>query len=785
MTWWRSRAATLVVVIATAVGVAAVAPRLRFTTQITEFFPDSREASAQLAAVLAQSDTARIMAIDLSLHPNAALAAPQSVRDLAQSLVAFLQTLPEVARVTSGITERDATTVLEFLQAWPATTFVPATAYTEAELRARLSELRDSLAGPLGAVVRRTAPQDPLGGIWHALRALRAFQAAPIVDDDGIVVTADRRHAFIFVETKAAPFDSAAQRQFQSTLRGWLERSAPAARLQTAGAAQFAIASEAQIKGDVNRIGIVSTIGIVAVFVLLFGSVRMIAVGFAPMLFGSAIAIVACHAWFGEIHGITVAFGTSLLGVGLDYTEHYFAHFVLTPTVPAAITMRRVAPSIALGAVTTVIGFSGIAASGLPGLRQMATFSAIAIVAAMAATLWLLPPWMPAGYQPPRSVAVLHRGVLAISRWLRRIRWSRGARIAMVTTASGLLALGASRVRFSDNVNMLVDESGPHVAEDRAVRSRLGPEAEAFAVINAVNDEALMVAIGTATAELEAARHRGDLKGFLPLGLFTPSAAEQLARLDAARSHVMVLRDAMTALDFLPDQFQAFWDTVANAPARFLTLADVRGSPLSPVLGPWLPSPSAAGSVALIPIHGVSDAAALRARVTSATIVVPADAMAELFRNVRTTTIAASALGLIAIAALLLWRYRRPRTVAIALTPALLACMATVCTLGALGMALTILHVMSLLLVVSLGVDFGIFLVDSGATPEDSSHAVVSIVTASVTTVLSFGLLSVSQSPGLAALGITITLGVTYSLGICVVMASLIAHRSQPMRSEA
>ena len=52
---------------------------------------------------------------------------------------------------------------------------------------------------------------------------------------------------------------------------------------------------------------------------------------------------------------ITIAFGTSLLGVGLDYVEHYYAHFVLTPTVPVLTTMRHVGPSLVLGAVTTIM----------------------------------------------------------------------------------------------------------------------------------------------------------------------------------------------------------------------------------------------------------------------------------------------------------------------------------------------------------------------------------------------------------------------------------------------
>jgi predicted exporter len=87
---------------------------------------------------------------------------------------------------------------------------------------------------------------------------------------------------------------------------------------------------------------------------------------------------------------------------------------------------------------------------------------------------------------------------------------------------------------------------------------------------------------------------------------------------------------------------------------------------------------------------------------------------------------------------------------------------------------------MSLLLVVSMGVDFGIFLVDTTETLEASARTLVSVFTASLTTILSFGLLGLSDSPGLAALGVTVTLGTTLSLVFCVVMAALAAPRAAP-----
>ncbi len=761
-----TKVATLVVLALTAIGFALAAPHFKFSTKITEFLPDdSANRSAQIAAMLSESELARVMVIDLSAAPE--------LPALAHELVGFLQAQPDVATVRSGFTEADVTAVMAFLARWPAPTFLPPTAYSDGELHTRLAALRDQLGSPAGVMIRATAPRDPLGGMWVPLEALKQSRGTALVDEDGVVMTADHQHALVFVETRSSPFESVAQIAFRALLEGWTAKHAPA-RMQTSGTAQFAIASEAQIKSDVNRIGIISTIGMLAIFLVLFGSIRMILLGFVPMLFGSAIAVLACEALFGEIHGITIAFGTSLLGVGLDYVEHYYAHFVLTPEVPARTTMKSVGPSLVLGAVTTIIGFVGIAASGLGGLRQMAVFSMIAIVASMAATYWMVPQWMPKTYRAPRTLGVVNRGVLALLVRVTSIHWSRRAKLAAGLLAIAATGLALRAAAFSDNVNMLVDDRGPHVAENSAVRARLGPETTTYAVVTGTTDEDLLATIARTATELEHARTTGILVSYTPLDRLVPSLAEQRARFAAARTAAPRIRAAMIAEDFVPEQFQPFWDAL-EAPPTLMRLDDVRHSPLAPLLTAWIPAHTT--PIALIPLVGVMDVARLRTMVPSASIVVPTETIVELFRDVRIHTVIASLLGLVAIFVLLLVRYRSAHKVVIALLPAVLACVATVGTLVVLATPLTILHVMSLLLVVSLGVDFGIFFVDTTSSLEENARTLVSILTASATTILSFGLLGLSGSPGLAAIGVTVTLGVTYSLVFCFVMASLAGPR--------
>ena len=125
------------------------------------------------------------------------------------------------------------------------------------------------------------------------------------------------------------------------------------------------------------------------------------------------------------------------------------------------------------------------------------------------------------------------------------------------------------------------------------------------------------------------------------------------------------------------------------------------------------------------------------------------------------------AFGLVVVLAILRLRYGNLRVSMAAFLPAVIASMLTLGTFGWLGVPLNVLHAVGLVLVLSMGVDFGIFVAEGRASDEDTARALVGIFTATLTTLLSFGLLAWSQSPALRALGSTMSLGLTWSLLLC------------------
>jgi predicted exporter len=109
-------------------------------------------------------------------------------------------------------------------------------------------------------------------------------------------------------------------------------------------------------------------------------------------------------------------------------------------------------------------------------------------------------------------------------------------------------------------------------------------------------------------------------------------------------------------------------------------------------------------------------------------------------------------------------RYRRLRLSLAAFLPAILAVAVALALIALLGEPLNLLHLVGVLLVLSMGADYGIFVVESRDDPDELGATLLSLVVAMLSTVLSFGLLGMSKNPALAALGITAGLGTLLSV---------------------
>ncbi len=594
---------------------------------------------------------------------------------------------------------------------------------------------------------------------------LEGARADGLAVEDGRFVTADG-WAVIFLATGASAFDSEAQREILAAIgRARATLDADIA-VQSSGVNRFAVAAERSIKADIRRISIASVVGLFLLFGFLFRSVRLVALTSLPIGAGMLVGCAACLLAYGRIHGLTLAFGASLIGVCIDYTTHLYCHHVIVGK-DGASSVRAIWPGMLLGALTTIAGFVMLGAASFPGLREVALFAATGIGAALLATRYLLPPLLPVAGEPAPPLARLTGALSALLRTLtqhRRALWS------LPIAAAVVVAIAAPRVRWDDDVQDMNRLDPALMAEDAAVRARVARlEQQRFVVALGDDIESALIQNDEAARILDAARAAGEVADVRTLNALLPSAKTQAEVAEAMRNDGLWPRfeRVFAAEGFVPKVFAPFREALTAPIPPPLTFEALKASPLSVFARAFEVTLGSRIGV-LTYLVDVRDPQALAARFEGQPAIALLDqaaVMSSAYRAYRERTTWLLSWGLLAVLALLLLRYRRLRSALAAFVPALLAAAVTIAALALWGRPLSLVALTALLMVLSMGVDYGVFLVEAAAHDEATLPAtLVALIAACLSTVFGFGLLALSAHPALSTIGLVAGVGVVASL---------------------
>lgn len=755
------RALSVGIVVALAALGAWTFPRLQVQSDITHFLPagDDREL-AELSRELTASDLNRTITITVEAPDSNQAAA--AATNLAERLAEH----EDVEWVRSGPDEEleRAFYELYFPRRLGLIEF-DATSITE-----RLQRLKRELGSPTGTFVRRIAPEDPWLLFMEHVETLRASQGGDLHVKDGAFVTGDNEEfGVVLLASKHSPFEGPASRRLLAGIDEAFDaiNEDGSLTLQQASIHRIAVRSESTIRADIQRVSVVGSIGVVLLILVLFGTPRHLVLAALPLVGGMVTATFAVTSVFGSIHGLTLAFGASLIGVALDYVAHLLNHHHLAHRGQSATeVLKRIWPGLALGAATTIAGLVGLAWTSFPGIRQMAIFTSVGVAAALLITRFVLPPWMP---NDPKTTRVHEAFSQGAHRFVDALRRRRRALWALPVVGV-LLTGGIATLHWQDDIRALNPLDPDLVAEDETVRGRVARmDSGRFVVAFGDDVEESLQRNDAVYTALQQAVHESELEGFRSLHPVLLSATEQRRRRGAIPEDAWERTSAALEREgFVPTMFEPFREALA-AEHQPLLPQDLQETPLGQIAGAHQ-LPIGERHATLSFVHGVSDVSALRQRVEAIEGVRffdQAELMQSAYGGFRTRTLELVLLGLFVVFALVLLRYRKIGLALAAFLPAFVAAGATLGLLGWLGVQANLLHVVALLLVLSMGVDYGVFMIETrmpGHDDDDGPATVVSLLTACLSTVVSFGVLAMSTNPALQAMGLTAALGVGLSL---------------------
>ena len=105
---------------------------------------------------------------------------------------------------------------------------------------------------------------------------------------------------------------------------------------------------------------------------------------------------------------------------------------------------------------------------------------------------------------------------------------------------------------------------------------------------------------------------------------------------------------------------------------------------------------------------------------------------------------------------------------------------------GLLGYPMNLIGMASLILILGITVDYGIFVVDSAHDSDHLGTTMLSLLASCLTTLFVFGTLALSSQPALRAIGMTTGLGVVLGFLLAPTALLLVGHASEePQRGGA
>jgi predicted exporter len=650
---------------------------------------------------------------------------------------------------------------------------VSAERFAETSLRTALRQRLHELATPLSLLEKPLLPADPTGDFLSLLQSWRPPHA-PLVRD-GVWVSADGKRALLLAETKASSFDLDAQERAVGMIRRLCDEADRAAglSLSLSGPGAFAVESKEIIRTEASLLSGADSIIILALMFLAYRSWRPLMLCALPLASGLLVAVALVSWLFRGIHGITLIFGTTLMGVAMDYPAHVFSHLHAGEGVER--TLVQIWPTIWLGAFASATGFLAMLMTDFTGLIQLGAFSVIGLLVAAVCTRWVLPALLPADWTPRRDPAN--------SKWLTPwLRLPRLARLGAIT--GGVIAAGflwsMETSPWDDDLAALSPVPQRMYALDAQLRAELGaPDVSHLVVVTATDAEGALQRSEALVARSAFLLQRGWVGDIDYAARYLPSVRTQRlrqAQLPSATALETTLGKARRGLPFRDDLFRPFLRDVVTARTLLpLRPSDVAETWLGLRIAPLLFEQGDRWHALLLfrEVREPTELAAWFNRQGEAgaryfNLKAESDRLIAGFRSAAVKWLA---MGSVVILLVLWLACRSLRHALRSLLPVALALVMTVAILLASGQRLSLFHLISLLLVLGVSIDYSLFFNRSDERLAMRKRTLHAVILCAGSTVSVFGILALSQIPVLAAIGRTVAIGVSLSFLLALVMA--------------
>ena len=617
------------------------------------------------------------------------------------------------------------------------------------------------LNSPIGQMQAADLERDP------SLIFSRYFNAQNPVKlnlEQGIVVLSDQHRFWALLLTELQ--DERLQLDKLETLASLVDSATEQVKtaggeLLVSGMALFTAHGAQSAKQEISTVGIGSSLGIIVLLWATFRSVRPLLLSSLAIGSGLLAALVICVLFFGKIHILTLVFGAGLIGVADDYAQHFLCDSFGEKDWNPRKGLKFILPGLSLGLLSNLLSYAGLGFSPFPGLQEVALFSAMGLLVAWL-TVVLLFPLLLTGFRFDHQPGILKLTTYWERHWplwvSKRRRW-----LALMLTV--FIAGGLWMLTPQDDVRLLQSPPAELVRTADKIRQLFPMSTDSrFFLVSGKDQTDWHQNEQTLLKGLEALKQQKALTAYQGLSDYWPDADQQQQNYRLLKHKLYdsgLLERYMTELGFDDSAVQAELKQFAEAGSNTLTLADWLATADETKQQLWLGCDSGhcQSTVALIGINNVNALTALQ-DLPGVVWVDQVESVSSLFARYRIRAggllLAAFCLAALGLACKFGWR----NSVAIMSVP-VMALSVALAMLGWFGQLFSLFNLFALLLVLGIGVDYGLFFFMAGDRRASTS---LGVTLSALTTLLAFGLLALSSTEIVHAFGFTVTAGIVTAL---------------------
>ncbi len=515
-----------------------------------------------------------------------------------------------------------------------------------------------------------------------------------------------------------------------------------------------------------KEITIISTVSILIVIILLFtvfGSPIPILFSLLSILLSIVSAILMTMGFFHKLHILTLVFGTSLIGSCIDYSIHFFTHWAGNKKLNSGDEIRKhLLPGLTLAIVSSVLCYAILMFAPFNLLKQMSLFSLTGLTSSFLTTIGLFPYIkMPQGERKIKVSAIIkNSNHPTAKKWV-----GRAVITSFFVISIGSILIFHKRLTIENDVNKLYKDKGRLAIDLPKAYEILNYDPTTWLIVSGETPEDVFQLEERMRNKIDHDEHKNP---YISPTIFIPSIEHQKKSRAACLKLLSRSEEQLEYLGFDPADSKKILSDFYSKQNDFITIDDpaIPEVVMSLISITWLGQINGTYYSVILP-NNSDNASFYKELEKESPNLHFTNKLYDMSRDLDKLTILELkffSIAYIIIFIILKLFYKLKQALKIISIP-LLIVLITTAVYVIFNIKLEFFTTTGLILVFGLGLDYIIYMMENEQHKGSNTSTLepFAIMLSFITTIISFGALSLSSFPPVHLMGLSIFLGLTTS----------------------